>query len=105
MQLKKRTKDEERRAAIGTGMAGGAPAEEGTSSADEDEGDESTPLTVLNRSPPPPADARFDQPAPAPWKRAALVIFTVFLFWLAFNMRFAVKNKPAVVHAHTYVSS
>jgi hypothetical protein len=37
--------------------------------------------------PPPVSDPRFDQPTPSPFKRAALIVFTLFLFWLAVSMR------------------
>ncbi|KAF8327998.1 hypothetical protein F5887DRAFT_898295 [Amanita rubescens] len=33
------------------------------------------------------ADTRFHQPTPSPYARAALLIFIVFMFWLAFAMR------------------
>lgn len=33
------------------------------------------------------SDPRFHQPTPSPFVRAALLLFTAFLFWLAFNMR------------------
>jgi hypothetical protein len=33
------------------------------------------------------SDPRFHQPTPSPFVRAGLLLFTAFLFWLAFNMR------------------
>ena len=33
------------------------------------------------------SDPRFHQPTPSPWIRAGLLLFTAFLFWLAFDMR------------------
>ncbi|KAH0578830.1 hypothetical protein H2248_003027 [Termitomyces sp. 'cryptogamus'] len=33
-----------------------------------------------------PVDPRFERPTPSPWARAALLIFTAFLFWLAFRV-------------------
>lgn len=33
-----------------------------------------------------PIDPRFEQPTPSPWARAALLLFTAFLFWLAFRV-------------------
>ena len=33
------------------------------------------------------SDPRFHQPTPSPFVRAALLLFTAFLFWLAFDMR------------------
>ncbi|KAL6301506.1 hypothetical protein BKA93DRAFT_818936 [Sparassis latifolia] len=46
-------------------------------------------------------DPRFNPPTPSVWKRVALLIFVVVLFWLAFSMR-AQHRKPAVVHAQRY---
>lgn len=45
-----------------------------------------------------PHDPRFDQPVPSPYKRAALIIFMLFLFWLAFTMRKA-QRQPKVIYA------
>ncbi|KAF8881765.1 hypothetical protein BD779DRAFT_1388625, partial [Infundibulicybe gibba] len=54
------------------------------------------------RSPAPPPDPRFHQPTPSRYTRAALLIFTAFLFWLAVTLRNA-SNKPVkVVHANRY---
>lgn len=33
------------------------------------------------------SDPRFHQPTPSPFVRAGLLLFTAFLFWLAFDMR------------------
>lgn len=52
-----------------------------------------------------PVDPRFHQPTPAPWKRAALLLFLFFLFWLAFSMRKDLWNKkPEVIYAKRYAS-
>lgn len=52
------------------------------------------------------ADPRFQQPTPAWWKRAALVLFVVVLFWLAVSLRNARKATPTkVVHASRYESA
>jgi hypothetical protein len=48
----------------------------------------------------------FNQPTPSPWKRAALIAFTVALFWLAFSMRMSLyqaKKQPQVIHAQRSV--
>lgn len=39
-------------------------------------------------------DPRFHEPTPAAWKRAALLLFIAFMFWLAFNL-----PKPKVYHS------
>ncbi|KAF8811822.1 hypothetical protein BYT27DRAFT_7088616 [Phlegmacium glaucopus] len=36
------------------------------------------------------SDPRFHQPTPSPYVRAGLLLFMVFLFWLAFDMRKAI---------------
>jgi len=36
------------------------------------------------------SDPRFHQPTPSPYVRAGLLLFTAFLFWLAFYMRKAI---------------
>lgn len=51
---------------------------------------------------------RFDQPTPSPYKRAALVIFTILLFWLALSLRaslLAHKRLPKVTYASRSVSN
>jgi hypothetical protein len=47
------------------------------------------------------ADPRFARPTPAPWKRALLLAFTAFLFWMAFNMRMNAKkdSEDNIVYA------
>jgi len=40
--------------------------------------------------PQPITDPRFNPPTPSPYARAALLIFVVFLFWLAFTLKKAV---------------
>lgn len=42
-------------------------------------------------------DERFNPPTPSTWKRAALLVLVVFLFWLAFRMR--PGKQPQVIHA------
>jgi hypothetical protein len=44
-------------------------------------------------------DPRFNPPTPSPWKRAALLIFIVFMFWLAYQLRRGSK-QPHVFHSH-----
>jgi hypothetical protein len=38
-------------------------------------------------TPPYENDLRFHQPTPSPFARAGVLIFIVFMFWLAFSMR------------------
>jgi hypothetical protein len=75
----------------------------------DDDDDSTSQLTVVD-----PAqsdvtvapDPRFYQPTPSPFKRAALLIFIGFLFWLAFSLRksvWAAGGAPRVVHANRYV--
>ncbi|KAH9961350.1 hypothetical protein BC827DRAFT_1103660, partial [Russula dissimulans] len=49
-------------------------------------------------------DPRFSPPSPPWWKRALLIVFIVFLFWLSFSLRASVQKEaePQVVHAHRY---
>lgn len=57
--------------------------------------------------PVPQANPRFDQPTPSPYKRAALVIFTILLFYLALFLRaslLAHKKSPKVIYASRSVS-
>lgn len=53
------------------------------------------------------ADPRFNRPAPATWKRVALIIGMLLLFWLGITMRRALFaplfNQPQVIHAQRYV--
>ncbi|KAF8219988.1 hypothetical protein L208DRAFT_1336363 [Tricholoma matsutake] len=53
----------------------------------------------------PVLDPRFDQPTPSPYKRAALVIFTILLFWIALSLRaslLAHKRSSKVIYASRY---
>jgi len=53
----------------------------------------------------PPPDPRFHPPAPSPFKRAVLIIFTLLLFWLALSMRKSLwkeKRSPQVIYASRY---
>lgn len=51
-----------------------------------------------------PYDPRFRPPAPAPWKRGALLLFIAVMFWLAFSMRKrAWDRKNKVLFAKRYV--
>lgn len=46
-------------------------------------------------------DPRFNPPTPSWWKRALLVLFIIFMFWLHFSMR-ASMREGQVLHAHRY---
>jgi hypothetical protein len=48
----------------------------------------------------PPLDPRFNPPTPSAWKRAALLLFIVFLFWLSVRMRMGAP-LPAEDVEHT----
>lgn len=50
------------------------------------------------------ADPRFNPPTPSVWKRAALVVLVVFLFWLGASMRKSMSQKPEVIHTQRCVS-
>jgi len=53
----------------------------------------------------PVPNARFNQTTPSPYKRAALIIFTILLFWLALSLRaslLAYKRSPKVIYASRY---
>jgi len=45
-------------------------------------------------------DPRFNPPTPSWWKRALLVLFIVFMFWLYFSMR--ISMQKGAHHAHRY---
>ena len=45
------------------------------------------------------ADPRFNPPPPATWKRVALLILVIVLFWLGFTMRRALMTPHEVVYA------
>ncbi|KAG6872280.1 hypothetical protein C0995_011317 [Termitomyces sp. Mi166 len=52
-----------------------------------------------------PPDPRFNPPIPSPFKRAALIAFTIILFWIASNIRTSLwKNnrEDNVVYASRY---
>ncbi|KAJ7177217.1 hypothetical protein C8R43DRAFT_974544 [Mycena crocata] len=51
---------------------------------------------------PPPADPRFVQTPPSLWKRTALLLLILFLFFLTFQIRAARSEKAKVVHASRY---
>lgn len=66
--------------------------------AHEGEGDEGK--TVLD-------DPRFNPPPPSPWKRVALIVLVVLLFYFGFQMRATLlqDRKPKVIYASRYVVS
>ena len=47
-------------------------------------------------------DPRFNPPPPSAWKRVALLITIVVLFYVALRMRMALirPNEPQVIHAN-----
>ncbi|KAG6330672.1 hypothetical protein ID866_8415 [Astraeus odoratus] len=49
-----------------------------------------------------PVDPRFNRPPPAAWKRIALILFIVFLFWLSYSLRPKKTAKPEVIYASRY---
>ncbi|KAG6917763.1 hypothetical protein DXG01_001168 [Tephrocybe rancida] len=60
---------------------------------------------TANAHPEPQQDARFHTPPPSPLKRAALILFTLLLFWLAFSMKRSLwdANRDArIVYANRY---
>ncbi|EKM76849.1 hypothetical protein AGABI1DRAFT_115523 [Agaricus bisporus var. burnettii JB137-S8] len=62
---------------------------------DSDGGEDNRDTTVV--------DERFNPPPPSPWKRLALLLFIVFLFYIAFQMRSSIPSKKAkVVYASRY---
>lgn len=50
-------------------------------------------------------DPRFNPPTPSWWKRALLILFIIFMFWLYFSMRASMHRgaKSQVIHSHRYV--
>ncbi|KAI6021215.1 hypothetical protein EDC04DRAFT_2732863 [Pisolithus marmoratus] len=48
-------------------------------------------------------DPRFNPPPPPAWKRAALIVFIIFLFWLAYSLRPNKKPQQEVIYASRYV--
>jgi len=53
----------------------------------------------------PEQDPRFHQPSPSPFKRAALIVVTLLLFWLALSMRTSLlkAKKAQVIYAPRYL--
>lgn len=51
-------------------------------------------------------DPRFNVPTPSWWKRAALLLFMVFLFWASMKLRGSARRVEAskVVYANRFVS-
>lgn len=47
-------------------------------------------------------DPRFNPPTPSPWKRAALIILVVFLFWLGITLRKQMARQPEIIYASRY---
>ena len=45
-------------------------------------------------------DPRFNPPTPSWWKRALLVLFIIFTFWLYFSMRASMQK--GVIYSHRY---
>lgn len=50
-------------------------------------------------------DPRFHQPSPSLSKRAALIVFTLLLFWLALSMRTSLlkARRARVIYAPRYL--
>ncbi|KAG2336342.1 hypothetical protein BDR05DRAFT_1005970 [Suillus weaverae] len=48
------------------------------------------------------ADPHSNRPAPSLWKRIALLLATVFLFWAAFQLK-PQRSKPKIIHAERYL--
>ncbi|KAF8514008.1 hypothetical protein BU17DRAFT_94886 [Hysterangium stoloniferum] len=46
-------------------------------------------------------DIRFNPPPPSPWKRVALLLFVVVLFYFALKMRLS-KEEPQIIYADRY---
>lgn len=79
---------------------------ESDADADGDESDSQLHVAEPTETSVTPAlDPRFHPPTPSPYKRAALLLFIVFLFWLAYDFRKAAweARKPHVVHASRYI--
>lgn len=65
-----------------------APSDNNGDEAQSD--DETSPAQFVEetgRNPEPPLDPRFNPPTPSAWKRAALLLFIVFLFWFSVRLR------------------
>ncbi len=52
-------------------------------------------------------DARFNPPTPPWWKRALLILFIIFLFWLSYSLHASMQkgSQPNIVHAQRLVHS
>ncbi|KAF8327275.1 uncharacterized protein EI90DRAFT_3127330 [Cantharellus anzutake] len=46
-------------------------------------------------------DPRFVEPTPAHWKRAALILFILFLAWAGYKLR-SMRSDPVYVYADRY---
>jgi hypothetical protein len=57
------------------------------------------------------SDPRFEREAPSAWKRVALLVFIVLMFWVAIRMRMdgeqqkPVNAEPEVIYASRYVAT
>ncbi|KAF8068074.1 hypothetical protein FPV67DRAFT_1581873 [Lyophyllum atratum] len=83
-----------------TGLDTDSDVESDSESEKHDHEPKSTP-----RDSPSSSDPRFNQPPPSPFKRGALIIFTIILFWLALSMRKSLwteKKSPKIVYATRY---
>ncbi|PPQ95138.1 hypothetical protein CVT25_010637 [Psilocybe cyanescens] len=78
---------------------------------DEFDADEKSELLSSRETSPSPSDddddedPRLNRAAPSHFKRFALLVFLVFLFWLGYQMRRSMwegKRKPKVIHASRY---
>ncbi|PPQ92063.1 hypothetical protein CVT25_007309 [Psilocybe cyanescens] len=76
---------------------------------DEFAADEKSELLSSRETSPSPSDddedPRLNRAAPSRFKRFALLVFLVFLFWLGYQMRMSMwegKRKPKVIHASRY---
>jgi hypothetical protein len=49
-------------------------------------------------------DPRFNPPTPSWWKRAMLILFIIFMFWLYFSMQASMRKgtKSQVIHSNRY---
>lgn len=71
--------------------------------ADDEHGDDAREDDQLIKQEP-ADDSRFQQPAPAPWKRVVLLVFLAGMFWLAYSLRRASwERKNKVVYANRCV--
>ncbi|KAJ7629008.1 hypothetical protein FB45DRAFT_1059634 [Roridomyces roridus] len=72
----------------------------GSGSASDDEAEDSP--SSSDTQPSPSVDPRFVRPTPSVWKRFGLLIFVVFLFWLAFQLQAHNRRPQKVIHANRY---